>query len=256
VYAALVVVAAVLAWRALGRSAGGAAIGAAVLAYLVQQLFLFPLAELDPILWLLVGTLAVSRQPAAAPAIRRRRWPAAAAAAVTAVLFVTGVLGVAADRAAGQLTLAGARRAAELRPDVVRYHLLRRVAAAATGTLAGYDEAIAAADRAVDLSPHDPIAALALAQARLDRARVTGDGGDVASALQAWQQLVDHDPLCRACQYGLGLAAALAEDAERARVAWVAAADLSRAGDTRAVDALAALAAIDTSDTGDTSGSP
>lgn len=243
-YAALIVIAACLAWRALAGQVGTAAFGAAVLAYLVQQLFLFPLAELDPMLWMLLGTLVTSHRAVDAPALRSRRWPALAAAAAAVALFGSGVLGVAADRAAGQLTLAGARRAAELRPDVVRYHLLQGAAAAATGTVAGYDEAVAAADSAVAVSPHDPLARLAAAQARFDLARVTGDGSDVAEALQAWEQLVDDDPVCRACQYGLGLAAALADDAERARAAWVAAADLSRPGDRRAADALAALDAI------------
>ena len=93
------------------------------------------------------------------------------AGVVTVALFVTGVLGVAADRAAGDLTLSGARRAAELRPDVIRYHLLVAALASDEGTLAGIDEAIAATDEALDVSPHDPVARLAAARRSNRRGR-------------------------------------------------------------------------------------
>ena len=66
---------------------------------------------------------------------------------------------------------------------------------------------------------------------------------DLAAAVDAWARLVDHDPNCRGCQFGLGTAAALAGDAALAERAWTVAADLSRPGDDRAAAALAALAA-------------
>jgi hypothetical protein len=126
---------------------------------------------------------------------------------------------------------------------VLRYRLLDAAVNRATGTLAGVDVAIAAADRGVALSPRDPIARLTAAELRLDRARITGDDDDVARALAAWRRLAADDPNCRACQFGLGASAALAGDAALAEQAWIAAAALSRPGDERATIALAALRA-------------
>jgi hypothetical protein len=221
-----------------------AALGTAAVAYLVQQLLLFPIAELDPILWLVAGVLVAAPAQTAPPLPAvRARMAAVVAGAVTAALFITGVLGVAADRAAGELTLAGARRAVDLRPDVVRYHLLVSALAAREGTLAGIDESIAAADDAVDVSPHDPVARLAAARARSARAIATGNPSDVASAFAAWEALVVDDPLCYECLLGWGSAAALAGDAQHAEQAWRAAERLARPGDGRASDALARLAA-------------
>jgi hypothetical protein len=219
-----------------------ASLAAAVIAYLVQQLLLFPIAELDPILWLVAGMLVAAPTGATAPLpVVSARLGAALAGVVTAALFVTGVLGVAADRAAGDLTLSGARRAADLRPDVIRYRLLVSALAAREGTLAGIDDSIAAADEALDVSPHDPVARLAAARARTDRALATGTPTDVARAFAAWEALVDDDPLCYECLLGFGSAAALAGDAERAEQAWRAAEALAREGDDRAADALARL---------------
>ena len=166
---------------------------------------------------------------------------AAVAGLVTAALFVSGVLGVAADRAAGDLTLSGALgdRAA---PDVVRYHLLVSALASRQGTLSGIDASIAAADEALDVSPNDPVARLAAARARTDRALATGDTIDVARRSQTWEALVDDDPLCYECLLGLGSAAELAGDAEQAEQAWRAGRTLARDGDTRAADALTRLA--------------
>lgn len=227
----------------------GLAIG--VVAYIAQQMLLFPLAELDPALWLAAGMLL------AAPAVRRSpsqpdRVAAAVAGIVAATVFAVGVVGLAADRAANRATgrlpddaLVQARRADDLRPDVIRYDLLVAAAATATGTLAGVDEAIAAADRAVSTSPHDPIALRAAAQTRLDRARITGADDDTTAAVAAWRNLVGDDPHCQQCQYGLGMAAALAGDVRLARASLERAATLSRPGDTRAADALAELDRIE-----------
>ena len=234
----------IVAVRRLRSGAATAALATAVIADLAQQLLLFPIAELDPILWLCAGMLGAP--PACgevALPVARARVGAGVAGVVALALFVSGVLGVAADRAAGDLTLPGARRAVELRPDVVRYHLLVAALAADEGTLAGIDEAIAAGDDALDVSPHDPVARLAAARALTDRAMATGTPADVARADAAWQALVDDDPLCFDCQLGLGSAAALAGDASRAERAWIAADRLARPGDTRAADALARLAA-------------
>ena len=42
-----------------------------MVAYLVQQLLLFPIAELDPILWLAAGVLLATPAPATAPGSRQ-----------------------------------------------------------------------------------------------------------------------------------------------------------------------------------------
>ena len=233
----------IVAVRRLRSGVAMTALATAAIAYLAQQLLLFPIAELDPMLWVFAGVLVASPAPVAAVPAARARVGAALAGVLALGLLVTGVLGVAADRAAGELTLPGARRAVELRPDVVRYHLLVAALAADEGTLAGIEEAIAATDDALDISPHDPVARLAAARALTDRAIATGTPADVARADTAWQALVDDDPRCFECQLGLGSAAALAGDAARAERAWRAADRLSRPGDTRAADSLARLAA-------------
>ena len=243
-YVALTGGVAVVAVRRMRTGAAMTALGAAAIAYLIQQLLLFPIAELETILWLVAGVLVAPPARAAAPLpARRARVAAATTGVVTVALFLTGVLGVAADRAAGELTLAGSRRAVDLRPDVIRYHLLVSALAARERTLAGIDESIAAADDAVDVSPHDPVARLAAARARSARAIATGQPNDVTQALASWQALVADDPLCYDCLLGFGSAAALAGDAGQAEQAWLAAERLARPGDQRAVDALARLAA-------------
>ena len=126
---------------------------------------------------------------------------------------------------------------------MIRYQLLVSALAAREGTLAGIDESIDAADSALDVSPHDPVARLAAARARTARALATGDQIDVARAYAAWNSLVDDDPLCYECLLGFGSAAALAGDAQHAEQAWRAAEALAREGDDRAADALARLAA-------------
>ena len=227
----------------------GLAIG--VVAYIAQQMLLFPLAELDPVFWLSAGMLLAGGAVSSRPSVSGRVAAVTAGAVATAV-FVAGAVGLAADRAARRATgrppaeaLVHARRAAELRPDIIRYDLLVAAAATATGTLAGIDEAIEAAERAVDTSPHDPIARRTLAQARLDRARVTGDDADTAAAVSAWRSLVADDPHCQQCHFGLGMAAALGGDSRLAAASLERADALSRPGDTRAADALEELERIE-----------
>jgi len=56
--------------RAMRRSPTDVALAGATLAYMVQQLFLFPLSELDPVLYILAGLL-VGRSGSARPTRRR-----------------------------------------------------------------------------------------------------------------------------------------------------------------------------------------
>lgn len=239
--AALFVVIAVLVamagWRAL-RAGSGLQVGMAVaaIAYLVQQWFLFPVASIDPIFWLFAGILVASPSPPVSGDRSRRL--ALVAAPVVAVFVVSGVFGIAADRAAWQAAdstnLGAARRAVELRPDVARYWLLS--ANLQPDSIAGYTAAIADIERAVRLSPHDPIVALALADEMLRKAIATGDPGDVSEAVETWQILVAQDRNCYECHLGAGYASALASDLEAAIVAFERAAVLEPIGVTEARD--------------------
>jgi hypothetical protein len=139
-------------------------IAVGLIAYIVQQLLLFPLMEIDPLWWLLAGALvgpyawnSLMRIPRLLPIV----------AIPVALLAVAGaVLDFSADRLARQSldVLADdravratqlAERAAELRPDVVRLHLLAARTAAAQGP-PGRPIARRHLDDAARLSPGDP----------------------------------------------------------------------------------------------------
>jgi tetratricopeptide (TPR) repeat protein len=260
-YLALIVI---VGRRAIGlvRRANPMRVGvaAAILAYAAQQLLLFPLAELDPIWWMLAGivmTASRSEIDAPAPDVPPTRRSAArtatsfGAAVAACVALVAGVLDVAADRLAHTALTAGtalstadaiddAERAVLLRPDNVRYRIIAAHLLADTGTLAGIDAAIDQSRRALDWSSRDPVAADAYASFLLDRAAVTGASTDIDAALTAWHELVDRDPVRARWQLQLGRAAALDGDVELARHAWAAAADLAPS-DTVAANLLTQL---------------
>jgi hypothetical protein len=167
-------------------------------------------------------------------------------AAIAALVFVVGVLHVSADRlahdaanepepnAAAEL----ADRAIDLRGGVVRYRLLAASAHAATGTLAGVDRAIDETQAALETSPGDPIVRRQAASYLLERARITGERTDIDAALDVYSELVVDDPVCYECQYGLGLAASLADDPATARRALAEAVTLARPGVEAAREAL------------------
>lgn len=239
-YLALVAFVWVAAIRRLRRPLDPAVAGiaAGVIAYSAAQFFLFPLSELDPLLWLLAGALVAVPAGAAAHHPGRQR-VAVTALGVTAVgvLVVGGVLEVAADHLAKQALTASsngdratavdaATQATELRPDSTAYRMVAVQVLLASGSLHDIDAAIAQANEAVQWSPHDPIAVDLQAGALLQRAIATGTDNDVAAAVHAWQALVQRDPHRARWQLQLGRAAAQADDAALARQAWTAAAAL------------------------------
>ncbi len=126
------------AWRALGRRDPlDVALGGAVIAYVVQQQFLFPLAELDPILWVLVGMLVARTPGRARPLIVRARWLTVPIAVATVVALTYGGREVLADRdlkrAANttdvRAALHDADDATRLRPDSIRaWYVAARIA--------------------------------------------------------------------------------------------------------------------------------
>jgi hypothetical protein len=240
-FAALAVMVGVAGWRALRSGSGfSAGLAVAAIAYLVQQSFLFPVASIDPIFWLFAGVLVAS--PATSPVGATWRPPprliASVAGPVVLALVVSGTFAVAADRAARQAVDTGnplaARRAVELRPDVVRYRLL--AAELQPDSIIGYDAAIADVERAARVSPHDPIVALALADEMLQKAIATGRPADVDAAVEMWRALAAHDRNCYECHLGAGYASALAGDVVAATGEFGRASALEPAGVTEAHD--------------------
>jgi O-antigen ligase len=234
-------------WRLI-RSGGAltAGVAAAVIGYGVQQLLLFPLAELDPVWWVFGGVVVALTSPDVAVTRRRIVVPVVAAATSVFMLMI-GVLDVAADRLARTASRAADRdaavdaadRAVSLRPDNMRYRLVAAEQYLDRGTLADVDKAIAEARRATEWSSDDPFAVDELATAMSRRAEVTGDAADVSAALAQWLGLVDRDPHRARWQLQLGRAAALAGDPDLARRAWLVAQDLGERGATALLEALA-----------------
>jgi O-antigen ligase/Flp pilus assembly protein TadD len=242
-YVALLAFLARRAWRSLAGDTTTAALAAAVTAYGVQQLLLFPLAELDPLWWAFAGALVAVPPTVVAPQHpTARSMGAIAALAMSVIALVAGVLDVAADRLARSalgaddpaIALDDAKRALALRPDDLRYRMVLAVLHRERGTLADVDAAIDAADAALRWSPHDPVALDQWASALTDRAVITGDAADVDDALDAWRELVERDPHRARWQLELGRAAALAGDTDLARASWTTAADLDPSDPTAA----------------------
>jgi O-antigen ligase len=245
IYLALIIFVARRAWTLMrAQRPAIVGIGVAVIAYGVQQLLLFPLAELDPIWWLLCGVVVGATSIAEAIERPRRSVVPSVAAAASIVLLVAGVLDVAADRLARTALRAGdtgaADRAVNLRPDDLRYRLVSAEVHLDRATLSDIDAAIAHARRATEWSSNDPFANEELATAMSQRAVATGDPADVTAALEQWQHLVDRDPHRASWQLQLGRAAALAGDTKLAGQAWTTADDLGEPG---AAALLAALGA-------------
>ena len=205
---------------------------AGLLGYAVQQQFLFPVAEVDPVAWLLAGAVVVTvadRGEVAAIAVPRLA-PAVIGALAAGALAV-GALDVAADRKAAtaadalsagdaSAALVAADAAAGLRPDVVRYHLLASRAAVAAGE---GDQALAAARDAARVSPGDPIVQRTYADLLVSRAGATNAPADVAAAQSETARLVRNDPNNAELQLLAGLAAVHAGDTAGAEQAWLAA---------------------------------
>ncbi len=230
--AALVVIEVVLAGAAIRMFRSGAtadaALGVAVLGYSLQQLFLFPLAELDPVFWVFAGLLAARAsivQPAASPV--RPMGPvvdvaAVAAAALAVVALVGGALNVAADHRIESATnavepgraFALADSARSLRPDSIRYdfiasRLSTRDVSNAGEESDGTTRAIDRLTNGLEISPHDPALLTERADLLLAHARSTGDAADLAVALGALTELDASDPNNPSMQQQYGIALAL-----------------------------------------------
>lgn len=230
------------AWQT-GLAAGLVAHGAGQLAF-------FPVVELEPVAWLLAGLVLAAAAPAgqagpdegAEPVGARgvatgpgRRALVGLCAVGAVVTAVTGVLEVVADRRAreavdelaagdGGGALAAADAAADLRPDVLRLHLLagRAAVAAERGAQAGLQRV----DDALAVSGGDPAALLERARLLVARAEATGTEAHREAARRELDRRLAADPHHPALW---ALAARLAD------------LDGDRAGATAAWDRVAAL---------------
>jgi hypothetical protein len=154
------------------------ALAAAVVAYIVQQQFLFPLSEIDPLFWIAAGMLIATSPRAPAPLGWRAPRVVPVAVAVC-VLFgaVWGAREVAADRllrraadAAGATDLRDADHATRLRSDSIRtWYVAARVAARGPA-LTDVDAAVARVERGLQESPRDPALRVLAADLLVERA--------------------------------------------------------------------------------------
>lgn len=202
---------------------GAAAVGLA--AYQAQQLFLFPLAELDPVAWAIAGAILYGPTTHVA-AHANHDWPRRALAAGAALLAAFagwwGIRDTLADRAAWRALQAYDRRdpvttqanlddALRYRDDEVRLQLL------AVNISPDLDVVSAALSRARELSPLDPIVIRRLADEALRSRR------SPAQIVATLRQFVVDDPNNAYLQQRLGTAAAIAGQFDLAELSWQAA---------------------------------
>ncbi len=200
------------------------ALSVGILAYGVQQLFLFPLAELDPVLWIFAGLL-LARRP------RRTTYPPplfrtvsgskqvvmATAGILAAISAIAGLSDVAADHAVKNAidateaseSLEHADAARERRPDSIRYDFIAARVATEPGTLDAFSAALERLDHGLELSPNDPAFLAERSSVLLEIARRTDVAGDLALALDAFDALDVLDPNNPAVQSDHGIALAL-----------------------------------------------
>lgn len=230
-----------------------AGVAAALVAHVVGQLTLFPLAEVEPVAWLLAGVVVAQPRPAPARsphgparsphgAVRVARWACAALAVVAAVAGGRDVLadrdaGRAVDALAvgdGRAALAAADDAVARRPDEVRLHLLRARARVAAGE--GTEAALAAVEDAAAVSPDDPVVRRERARLLVQRAAATEVPADAAVARVAVEDALDADPVSGDLWLLAGEAARLDGDPDAAARAWTRAEALTPARPDAALD--------------------
>lgn len=197
---------------------------AAVVAYVVQQQFLFPLAEIEPVLFLLLGGVVCSGQPPLLPGRATARATAVVCGLLAAFAGWWGVRDVLAWHAAADAVAAeargdmpaahtAARDAVGWRDDEVWLHLQDARDAVSA------QDALRAVDAALRLSPRDPIA--------LTRRQELLVNIDPSTAFDELRGLVADDPHNATLQNLYGTAAIRSGDEVIAEHAWLAALDLA-----------------------------
>jgi O-antigen ligase len=185
------------------RFVAGIALG--LVAWIVQLQVSFPVAEIDPLAWLLAGTLAAG----AGPSPPRRVWvqqPLRLAAGVVAVvLAAAGLRAVVADRdldraehvlADGRPSPAvrAADQATARRPDDVdAWYVAARVASAGPGLLA-VDAGLDRVEQGLDRSPRDPALGDLHEELLVERALRSGLPDDLRAARRAAEERIAADP--------------------------------------------------------------
>jgi len=214
-------------------------VGAGVAAYLAQQQFLFPLAEVDPIFWVMAGLL-VAATDRGDPVIHWRASRVVSRVCVVLSLAAAslGALEMIADRRAaesyrlvgvGDFTEAvvAADKAAALRPDSIRYWFIAADIASRAGDAGALADALARIERALDISPADPILVATRSRLLLDRAQVTASPSDLDLALKALSELIVGDPNNASHRLLMGVAQVLNGDPNGAEGEWVLAQSLA-----------------------------
>lgn len=218
------------------------ALAAAVLGSLLQQLVLFPLAEVDPALWIFAGLL-VARRPSSGlyrPPLFRyvsqgRRVAMLGAGFLAAMSAVAGLSDVAADHTTANavtsddpaVALVAAEQARSRRPDSIRYDFIASRIASQAGTLEGFASALQSLDDGLSISPKDPALRIERASVLLEIARRTGAADDLATALANLEELADAEPRHPQVLMHLGIARALNGQPSEAANALVRSAELN-----------------------------
>ena len=217
-------------WRAVqGQNPLLLGFGAAVIGYLIQQQLLFPIAEVDVIFWLFAGIVVASTGPVA----RVAKPPVLVGivlGALAVVALIAGTLDVLADHRVleaqrhPEVASAATDRATTLRPDSIRYWLAAADARAGDGQLQAAGGRI---DRALTISPLDPILLATKGRILLAIADSTGSDDDINRVVTFYEELLAVDPNNGQNQLRAGTALVLAGAVDDAEQAFVAAADLA-----------------------------
>jgi hypothetical protein len=203
-------------------------VAAGLVAHLGGQLLLFPIMELEPLVWLLAGVVVAASAPLRPRPVAVPRAMPIALGVLAAVALVVGIVDVAADRRAGnsvdalargdhRAAASGAEAAVSLRPDTVRLRVLAATALVADdqGALAGLRQL----ESALDVSPGDPIVLLHRARLLVERAEATHVPAHLARADDEVGQLLAADPYNAALWRLAARLAGLRDDAAAEREA-------------------------------------
>lgn len=214
-------------------------VAAGIVAYGIQELFLFPVATLEPAVWLLAG-LVVCRTAGEADLItvKRSRIAQIVLAAMAVLVLVGGLRDVLADRDvklalvaldAGQSarSRSDAGRAVSLAPGDVDTRIAAAEADAAGSFDADLPAALAQLDTAQRVSPRDPVVADRKADLLVQLATASGTAADWARARRDVAGALADDPLNPDLLLQLGLVDAATDDGAAAVTAWTDAADLA-----------------------------
>jgi O-antigen ligase len=182
-----------------------AGVAAALVAHVVTQLFFFPVAELEPVAWLLGGIVLAGAPVGARSRLREHApdWVLRAVGLVVVATLAAGVTDVVADHRArraadaldrgdGRAAAAAAASAVDLRGDVLRLHLL--AARADLLDQQGTATALHQVDDALALSPGDPIALRTKAELLVARGVATGVPEQRQEAADFVAARLDADP--------------------------------------------------------------